>query len=87
MFTLGSLEDPDTDVVSVMIDFHGEVGGFWSFRTRASQAILLSMMMLDCQTNSTGLFWTMEATIYVQDIWATVSENVMLTSPTQDPEL
>ena len=84
-----TVEDPDTDVVSVMIDFHGEGWGILEFSDSGlSGDLVVHDDIWTAQTNSTGLFFgTMEATIYVQDIWATVSENVMLNITNPGPRV
>ena len=84
-----TIVDPDTDVVSVMIDLHGEDWGMLELSDSGlSGDLVVHDDIWTAQANSSGLFYgAMEATIYVQDIWATISENVILNITNPGPKV
>ena len=84
-----TIEDPDTDVVSVTIDLHGEDWGILELSDSGlSGDLVVHDDIWTVQANSSGLFYgSMEATIHVEDIWATVSENIILNITNPGPRV
>ena len=81
--------DPDTDIVSVKIDLHGEDWGVLELSDSGlSGDLVVHDDVWTAQVNSSGQFYgALEATIYVEDIWATISENVILNITNPGPRV